>query len=258
MRTAFEIESGQDLSRFFEQWLTWRGLPGVELHAARNVTDGVELTLTQTASIYDLDVPVRFDRQGGFETVSLRLNQASQTYLVPMSAPASRVRLDPDSRMLRRMDAFEAPPILRELQFAAEPGLLVLGDDPAIRAHAQALSARILESAHLSIDPLQPPHDRALLVIGSQPAIDRWLTRHTLPAVPAEVADRGDLRMWTIRLASGAPVGLIAADSAAALEQALRPLPHYRQQSWLVIEDGRAQSRGVWPANVPTFELDTP
>ncbi|MGL1833693.1 M1 family metallopeptidase [Rhodocyclaceae bacterium SMB388] len=258
LRTAFEIESGQDLNRFFDQWLTWRGLPSVALHAARNVADGVEITLAQASPIYDLDVPVRIDRADGFETVSLRLDQASRTFFVPVSASATRVRLDPDSRMLRRMDAFEAPPILRELQFASESGLLVLGDDPAIRAHAQTLSARILESAPHPIDPLQPPHDRPLLVIGSQPAIEWWLTRHTLPAVPAEVADRGDLRMWTIRLASGAPVGLIAADSAAALEQALRPLPHYRQQSWLVVDEGRVQSRGVWPANVPTLELDTP
>lgn len=258
LRAAFEVESGQDLSRFFDQWLNWRGLPSIELRTARNVADGVEVTLTQASPTYDLDVPVRIYYGDGFETVSLRLDEASRTYFVPMSAPATRVRLDPDSLMLRRMDTSEAPPILRELQFAAEPGLLVLGDDPAIRAHAQALSARILESAPHPVDPLQPPLDRALLVIGSQPAIDRWLTRHTLPTVPAEVADRGDLRMWTIRLASGAPIALIAADSATALEQAVRPLPHYRQQSWLLIEGGRAQSRGVWPANVPTLELDMP
>jgi hypothetical protein len=54
--------------------------------------------------------------------------------------------------------------------------------------------------------------------------------------------------MWTARLASGAPLAIVAADSPAALAAATRPLPHYRQQSWLVLEQGRALARGVWPA----------
>ena len=33
-----------------------------------------------------------------------------------------------------------------------------------------------------------------------------------------------------------------------ALTAAARPLPHYRQQSWLVLQNGRALARGVWPS----------
>ncbi|MDV7398126.1 hypothetical protein RZS08_42380, partial [Arthrospira platensis SPKY1] len=120
----------------------------------------------------------------------------------------------------------------------------------------ETLASRLLDdrprqlSARRAPNPAQP-----LLVIGEQREVAAWLARHGLPATPEEVAGQGDARMWTQRLPTGAPLAVITADDPAALALALRPLPHYRQQSWLIVEQGRAQSRGTWPAAVPTIRF---
>lgn len=256
LQDAFETASGDDLDVFFGQWLTRRGLPEVTLAAANPTPDALIVELQQTEPPYVLDVPVRIDTAQGNHTEVLRLDQRSQRFEIPLAATAQRVSLDPDSRMLRRLGAFEAPPILRELQFAANPALLLLGDDD-VQAAATTLAARLLERSPTAHRAALAADAQPLLVIGEHRAIADWLSRHRLPPAPPQVAAHGDVRMWTLRLASGVPLALISSENASALQQATRPLPHYRQQSWLVLEQGRALARGVWPADVPSIDVSS-
>ena len=247
LRAAFEAESGEDLGVFFAQWLQRAGLPEVALEAARRDADGLTVTLTQRAPPYVLDVPLRVTGPAGETLRRVRLEQARQSFRLESDGAATRVTLDPDSRLLRRLGRDEAPPLLRELQLDRAGELLLLGDAPFGEA-AQALAARLLDHPPRTRRADAAPREAPLLVIGAAPAITEWLARHGLPPAPEEIAGRGDARMWTARLASGAPLAIVAADSPAALAAATRPLPHYRQQSWLVLEQGRALARGVWPA----------
>jgi hypothetical protein len=249
LRAAFEQSSGESLEAFFEQWLTRRGLPEIQLERG----PGTVLSIRQTGEPWQLDLPLRIVTPTGSEDRMVRIEDRLTSLDLSGRGLPLEVRLDPDNRSMRRLDRFEAPPILRELQFA-RAAQLAIAAPRAMHADAETLATRLLDdrprqlSARRAPDPSQP-----LLVIGVQAEIADWLARHGLPETPREVAGQGDARMWTHRLASGEPLAVIAADTPAALALALRPLPHYRQQSWLILEQGRAQSRGTWPAAVPTI-----
>ena len=48
---------------------------------------------------------------------------------------------------------------------------------------------------------------------------------------------------------SGAPVAVVSANDAKALEALARPLPHYGGQSWLVFAGSKSVDRGTWPVS---------
>lgn len=253
LRIAFEASAGDPLDRFFDQWLTRRGLPELRMQAG----EGTTLDILQAGEPWQLDLALRIETPTGSDELMVRIEDRLTSLDLSGHGLPLAVRLDPDNRTMRRLDRFEAPPILRELQFARAPQLAIVAPR-AMRGDAETLASRLLDdrplqlSARRAPDPAQP-----LLVIGAQSEITDWLSHHGLPDTPGEVASQGDARMWTHRLPTGAPLAVIAADSPTALALALRPLPHYRQQSWLILEQGRAQSRGTWPATVPSIRFDT-
>lgn len=264
---AFEASAQQPLSDWFAQWLNRPGLPQLELaiHNEQN------LLVTQTGEGWMLDVMLQVDHADGREllcaavgyTPSAKpwsnckpariLNADPLRIIVDLSAYRQpvRVTLDPDNRMLRRLDQFEAPPVLRELQFANNVQFSIVGPRD-IHPDAGTLATRLLDSQSRSLAAgTSPAPDSPLLVIGIQQDIETWLAQHKLPQTPAQVSHQGDIRMWMHRLPSGAPVAVIAADTPAALKRAMCPLPHYRQQSWLVLSNGQALQRGTWPTQPP-------
>ncbi|WP_332672116.1 M1 family metallopeptidase [Aromatoleum sp.] len=256
LRVAFETESGQQLDRFFEQWLARAGLAEVALVESRRCENRVAVTLRQGEQPYAIEVPLAIGTTGGEAVRRVRLDRSEQRFELELAAadPATRVTLDPDNRLLRRLHGSEAPPILRELQFDARSGLVALGDD-AFATAAGGLAARMLDHSPQAVPPGSAPGEHPLLVIGEARAVSAWLARHGLPPAPPEVAGRGAVRVWTQRLPSGAPLAVVAADSAPELVAASRPLPHYRQQSWLVLQNGRALARGVWPAEASSIPV---
>jgi len=202
-------------------------------------------------------VPLRIKTHSGTQTRIVELAAGTRTAAIPLDERPHRIVLDPDNRVLRRLAHDEAPPILREVQLSGETALTVLGDR-RIESAAHTLAARLLDHRPAQHSRDAPPGTRPLLVIGGGHEILRWLDRHTLPAIPQEVSGRGDARMWTFRLADGTPVAVVAADSAAALERTIRPLPHYGRHSWLVVDRGRVVERGVWPARAPSITVAEP
>lgn len=253
LQAAFEAEHGASLARFFDQWLRRSGLPQPQLAAvARSEGSRIVITLTQPDPAFELDVPIRIETASGAASEhQLRLDAPRASFDLAVPADATRVVLDPDSRLLRRMAPGEAPPILRELQLDQRTRLVVT--DARYRDAANALAERLLDTPPRHQAPATPPPDATpLLVVGPPDGVTDWLQRHGLPPPPTELSNRGQLRTWTVRLARGQPVALVSADDPAAVQAALRPLPHYGQQSWLVMDGGRVVERGVWPANAPT------
>ncbi|KON82404.2 M1 family peptidase [Azoarcus sp. PA01] len=249
LRAAFEAESRQRLEHFFEQWLERAGLAEVALVEGRAAEGHVAVTLTQGAPPYVIEVPLRVGTTEGEENRRVRLERTEQRFELELGAEeaATRITLDPENRLLRRLHRREAPPILRELQFDARTALVTLGD-ATFAPSTRSLAMRLLDHRFDSQAAELPPGDRPLLVIGEHDAVLRWLERHALPPPPSEVAGKGTLRMWTLRLDSGVPLAIVAAADSGAINAASRPLPHYGQQSWLVFDGAKAVARGVWPA----------
>jgi hypothetical protein len=255
LRTVFEAESGQDLHPWFAQWLERPGLPEPVLESALLDKGKLRVTLAQRGQPWRLDVPLRITTSAGEELHTLRLNGERKTFDLAPAAAATAVTLDPEGRMLRRLAPSEAPPVLRTLQFSPAPRLALLGE-AAFRKAGQALAGRLLEHAPLPAEG--SPAGTATLVIGPDSAVARWLVQHGLPARPIALGTSGEVFAWTLRDSRGGVVMAVSAKSAASLQAALRSLPHYGRQSWIVMEGGQVARKGVWPTTPARIELARP
>jgi aminopeptidase N len=254
LQAAFAAASGEDLSRFFDQWLTRPGAPNLHLDGAKVRQSGAGFTLDVTVSqdepTYRLRIPVAIDSAGGRIERTLDLTDTSATLTVELPDRPTRAALDPDYRLFRRLAAGEAPPILRDVTLDPATQVVVASSDPKAADTARELAGRLLDAGGqlVSADAARLATGAPLAIIGTTPDVGRTLAGLGLPPVPDPLTGRGTARVWTLRRDTGRPVLAIAADDPAALEALLRPLPHYGRQSFLVFNGRQAIDRGVWPA----------
>lgn len=259
LRTAFETSSGQDLGTFFEQWLTRRGGPSPRIERARTQARSgatqVIVDLAQGSPPYAMKIPLELVYAGRRERIDVELREGRRQLTLDVDTAPASIRLDPELRLWRVLAQDQLPPILRQWITAAQPRLVIAqapGQGAAadeIAAAAPALVQRLFERAAQpgSLEEL----DRGagpMLLIGGHAAVDAALARARLPPRPASLGRRGSAQVWTVIRAHGAPLAVVSASDASALQALSRPLPHYGAQSWLVFEGSRALERGVWDA----------
>ncbi len=255
LRGAFERASGKNLGAFFGQWLERSGAPALRIAGAKaeRSADGwrLRVTLAQGEPAYALSVPLGVRTAAGEITRRVRISRERETAMLELPAEPLAVALDPELRLMRRLAAAEAPPILRDVMLARHPALITPGADAAVQAAARALAARLLERADTDT-----ANASTLLVAGLHADIDAWLAGAGLPARPAMLAAaRGSAQVWTARAGDGRIVALVSARDAQSLAALSRPLPHYGRESYLVFEGARAAEHGTWPAQPQVWQL---
>ncbi|MCB2102585.1 MAG: hypothetical protein KDE22_17035 [Rhodobacterales bacterium] len=255
LRRAFEGAAGRDLSPFFAQWLDRPGAPRLTLSDVAASRDGagyrIDLTLGQDAPAYALSVPVAVETEAGMERVVLPLDGATARHAVTVAARPLRLTVDPDLDLFRRLDPSETPPILRDVTLADGAGVVITtGNDRDALDAARALAGRLLDRPGV-----KPAPGRPLLVIGTTDAVAAALRDSGLPPVPESLDGQGTARAWAGR-ADGRSYVVVAADSAQALADLMRPLPHYKRQGWLVFDGATATARGAWPAGPGPLRVD--
>lgn len=250
LQRAFEQASGQVLTSFFRQWLYRPGAPQPRIAGASAVASGagyrLRLQVTQGAPAYALRLPIELDYGDAVESRTLSVDGAQQTLMLAVDRLPKSVRLDPDLRLWRSLDAEQLPPILRQWIVAREARLLQVSALPEVRAAATALAGRVFEAPprEIALDELRRVATPVLLV-GLHAEIDAALAAAKLPPRPPDPGQRGTAQVWTVP--GRTALAVISARDAAALSALLRPLPHYGSQSWLVFDGGRAVERGIWP-----------
>jgi aminopeptidase N len=238
LQRAFEQASGQGLTFFFRQWLYRPGAPQPKIAGASAAASGA----------------IELDYGDALESRTLSVDGARQTLTLAVNRLPKSVRLDPDLRLWRMLDAGRLPPILRQWIVAREGRLLLVSGLPEVRAAATALASRLFE---------EPPREIALadvrraatpvLLAGLHAEIDAVLAAAKIPPRPSDPGRRGTAQVWTV---PGIPaLAVISANDAEALRALLRPLPHYGSQSWLVFDGGRAIERGIWPIIDPPIPV---
>jgi hypothetical protein len=255
LRGAFERASGQDLAAFFQQWLARPGAPELRIAdaQAQSTAGGwrLSLTLEQGAPAYALAVPLAIRTSNGEIMRRVELSRQRETVLLELPAEPLQIALDPELRLMRRLAASEAPPILRDAMLAGNPALITVSPNSAVETAARELAATLLERA-----PAESKSAGMQLVAGLHADIDAWLTREGMALRPETLASkRGSAQVWTARAADGRILVLVSARDAASLAALARPLPHYGQQSYLVFEGARAIERGSWPAQPQVWDL---
>src|SRR5471032_1933175 len=187
LRRAFEHASGQDLAGFFEQWLERTGAPNLRIAdaAAEPVAGGwrLSVTLTQGAPAYALSVPLAVRTAGGEIMRRIGLARERETLVLELPAKPLQITLDPELRLLRKLAATEAPPILRDAMLARNPMLITATASTAVEAAARELAASFLERA-----PGERKSASTQFVVELHADIDAWLAHEGMASRPATLA----------------------------------------------------------------------
>lgn len=253
IQNAFEKVSGQNLGLFFDQWIDRSGAPRLVLSGLRYGSDSISFILSQPELPYSLNVPIRLVTKEGEKMYQAGIEGKASKVELPLSAPPVSISIDPDFDIFRRLDATEAPPILRDATLNSDTVVIFAGQDNEMEQAAIELANRLLDGppkfADQSSGSLQ---ERPILVIGQTLSVQQFLHKTNLPDTPKSLLGRGSARVWAARRldSNGTPHPLlvIEANDNQALQALFRPLPHYGRRGYLVFQGRKAIEDGVWPA----------
>jgi hypothetical protein len=262
LRLAFERASGESLTDFFALWLDTPALPQIAIEALSSQPVGkryrLSITTTQSVqgkSLMKLRVPVEISAPGHSEIRWIDINDSRQVLQTEVSFRPQQLRLDPDLRVWRRLDASQLPPILRRWIGAKAPLIVNAAKNSEARTAIEQLAQRFFETTPKPIgvsDLAQAIKGEApILLAGSHAEVAAILQAAGLPPRPAQLEQskrRGTAQVWTSNQDHASPLAIISADDAAALLALQRGLPHYGGKSWLIFEGSQAIEHGVWPA----------
>jgi len=253
LQHAFQQSSGRDLTWFFEQWVRRAGIPGIELVEARR--EGVEgdyrvtVKVRQGRPLYRVRLPVVIDTPAWSQRGEVVFDQQEQEFRIPSQLKPLSVRIDPDFDTFRRLLPGESPPIFRDVTLSGETVLVLPTRDPDMTRVARRLAHRLLQRDPAIYEgDLRDLPAAPVLAIGAAKDIEELQAlRVTVQAL--DLAGTSTARAWIERRPGSAPWFFVAADGAESLEAVLRPLPHYRNQSYVVFEGAKVTRKGLWPAS---------
>jgi aminopeptidase N len=289
---SFRTVAGIEPGPFRAQWIERPGLPSLAVREVAVTKEGkawsVRATLTQSvreaaapsspASApaagsggspeehpYALVVPVRVSFAGGDSTWQVPLATGSLEWRATVPGRPTRLVVDPDFEVARRLDRREIPPSLsRTLGADTVAVIIAAGLSPEVDAACRALAAEWAKGQALTV------HEEADLAKGWTPRSAAWYlglgsaARALLPGLPeVRLADRWTIAgtacpdTCTVVLAGDYPGGgdaswtLIAPADPAGVAAAGAKVPHYGKYGYLVFRGASVVQKGSW-AEVPS------
>lgn len=249
IQAAFESESGQDLEAFFDAWVERPGAPDLQIRDAVAEGHDVKLVLEQAQDgpVYPLHVSVALETRDEGKIVNERhavtMTAKRQSFAFNAKAPVTKLAVDPDVDVFRRLNLGEIPPILRDVTLDPDTRLVELGDIK-LRERARDLAHALLQAR---LRMLSGDDDaRTFIVAGPQELVRAYIAEKDLPPTPQDVDGKGDARAWMARSSDGRTWLFVEADTPAAFEGLIRVLPHYKRRSYVVMERGRTLNKGTW------------
>ncbi|MHA2620308.1 MAG: M28 family peptidase [bacterium JZ-2024 1] len=267
-----------DLTRIFSDWLDHPGIPDIRIENAIVVSEGSDFVvtgkITQTGHAYSLDVPIRVHfANGGSIDLSAWVDQPETLFRLSVDRMPSRVELDPDYHILRRVPKDEIP---GSLNAALSTGNLLVITPEETGAY-QPLIDRLKGFPGVVIETATPGREipsQSFLLIGrydENPLSAAWgpMFRRIVEVTPEGPKIMGTLYnapedavfIWEKHPTDpGKYGGIYWGNSAEALGRA-RLLPYYGWESVVVFNKGSPVFRWTpmdgfksWTAEtVPTF-----
>ena len=154
------------------------------------------------------------------------------------------MRVDPHFGAFRRLLPGESPPIFRDVTLSEQTVLVLAGKGSGFAHVAQTLAGRLLQRQPTVYEGnLEDLPNIPVLIIGTTNDINDLRARIGSTQI-VDVAEAGTARAW-IEMPPGAPSMLfVSANDAESLQAVLRPLPHYRSQSYVVFNGSKAIDKG--------------
>ena len=266
LQAAFESASGEKLGTFFAAWLDQQALPDVAITHAESTQirspNGqpyqLNISFRKQDARLPLRLPIEISGAGQRETRWVDLGAEHNTASLKLAFAPQALRLDPEMRVWRRLDASQLPPILRQWMAASSPQLVNVARTSEANLAVTQLAGRFFEAKPKLLTPAQLStalNGKApVLLAGTHAEIDQALASAGLPARPKRLAGQGSAQVWTVP-GKPYPLAVISAQDATALNALQRGLPHYGGQSWLIFEQGRVIDKGIWPAGIPEIAV---
>jgi hypothetical protein len=266
LRKAFEVRAGQDLGRFFRQWVQRSGAPHIGLEAVTAAPFGDAWRVTgrvvQAAPVYDLRLTLRLEGGGLSRNTLLAASAPEASFEMLFPHRPGRLSLDPDFDVFRKLYPEELPPAINALK-GADSVAVVLAGSPSEPVEAAAgllvrsLGLKQVRTVREDRLPAAPLGEDDLLLIG-------WPLEALAPtALPNNVQlmpdgfrlngrlyDRpGDafFGVFPHPLAPGRVMAVFLPLSKALPETVARKITHYGKYGYLAFSRGENQDKGTWP-----------
>ncbi len=135
----FSSAAGQDLAPFFRQWLDRKGIPGFRIEDPRLLyREGayrLSFHLRQEGEPWRFLLPVTVVTSTGRKRYSFSVEHAAERWSQNFSEKPSRILIDPDYDVMRKLTKDEIPPVLSG--FTGRPDSLVILPDQDSEAYKE-------------------------------------------------------------------------------------------------------------------------
>lgn len=263
---------------FFAQWVDRAGAPVLRLAPPTVTSKGEVAAVSAVVSqlsrpFYHLDLPVAVETSRGIRGTTLVLDDAQGKVDMRVQGEPRRMTVDPDADVFKLLSSEEVPPTINSVR----------GTGRLVVVAARSLSPGQREACGMLLTALgrkgDVPVDEARtddwvgrgedVLFCGQPETPAWRARlSSLPsglrltpggfAVPGRESGADADVLFAVFPAAGRDgtftAGLFPAKGAtpAALEEAVRKIPHYGKSSWVVFKEGRNTLKGSFgPASSP-------
>jgi hypothetical protein len=279
LQRTFETVADRSLQNFFTQWVEYTGAPDVALVSAsvEEQSEKIQLRFTleqlQTNNLYNLNIPlvISLANRSEAEEFVVSMTKRKQTFEIDLPASPTRLDIDPQFDLFRKLAQQETPPAFTQI-FGANTLLVIYPNDTtdeikaAWQSFAQEMSHMGPEQVRIvsdnEIDTL--PENRTVVVLGWKnrftPHVQQKLQKHPVTFSPnlihlgkEPLSRQNQAFAWVTRTSGiteqSFPLALITADHASALPGLARKLPHYHKYSYLAFSGSEPKNnlKGRWP-----------
>jgi hypothetical protein len=286
---TFAETCGRDLRWFFTQWIEQEGAPSLALTDAVARSGSaphsfqLDVTIAQAGRLFQVPIQLRADLEDGKQQVwSSRISRAMERISIALPVRPTRIVLDPDAMLLRRISRRALPPSLNHYVtdrrrsviqgFTSGPSESHPFRDVVTRIETQDAQKPPTERAMIaSLDEhaLLPKEGSVLLLgsPGSRPLLESMMRPHcgerlTLRETGVTVNGSAYEGAGTAVLVSchrsdklDSVVTLVYAVTPQAASSVARLLFFYGWNSYAVFKDGAVVTRGEWAAAVDQMEV---
>ncbi len=285
IQASIDSTTGEDLTLFFDQWVSRAGAPSLALHdvdlAGPSATGVFTVTgailQEQAAPPFALSTPVVVATESGQESARVDLKSRETRFELEFESRPRAIAVDPSFDVFRLLDPHETPSSIG--QVFGEPRVLAILPSRGPVDEYRALMERWRTEDHeiefmldSEVDAL--PSDRGVWLLGRS---NRFAADHLKRELTSSMADSidtvriGGEQVETVgnsivvirRNAANAEeaIGWISVDPIEAFDGFARKLPHYGKYSYLAFEGDEPTNfvKGQWETTDSplVFEFET-
>ena len=274
IQKAFEKTTGTALDAFFDQWTTRKGAPELVLSSVKvnEIAKQYQLDFTlnqiQSEASFKLDIPLVIYTENGIVEHRVIMNQKEQSYVLTLDYKPTKVHVDAQFNLFRKLHYSEIPPSLSKI-FGADKVTMILpsaASEAELRRYKKLAELWSSDKDHFKLvlddEIKQLPSDNAIWLFGWNNRF-RNVIESELTSLDAAIED--DLvtlgKASLSRKDNSFVIGVrhpdnpksvvvwLTAHDKDAVAGLARKLPHYGKYSYLAFtgKEPSNVAKGQWP-----------